>query len=41
MTLRKDQILEHERGNARTWSVEKSLWKRLWASHKADYVMNE
>jgi len=41
MTLRKEQILEHERGSTRTWSVEKSLWKRLWASHKADYAINE
>ena len=41
MTLRKEQILEHERGSTRTWSVEKLLWKRLLASHKADYVMNE
>jgi len=41
MTLRKEQILELGRGSTRTWSVEKSLWKRLWACHKADYVMNE
>jgi hypothetical protein len=41
MTLRKEQILELERRSTRTLSVEKSLWKGLWACYKADYVMTE
>jgi len=37
----KDRILEVERGSSGSHSVKNSLWKRLWTSHKTDYVMNE
>lgn len=33
-------MLVIERGNARSLSLEKSLWKSLWTSRKTDYVMN-
>jgi len=35
MTLRK-----RERGSIRSYSVENSLWARLWICHKADYALN-
>jgi hypothetical protein len=31
--LRKDRILEIERGSTRLHCVEKVLWKRLWTFH--------
>ena len=33
------QLLEIKRGSIRSHSVEKSLWKEVWTSHKTDYVM--
>jgi len=33
-------MLVVERGNARSLSLEKSLWKSVWTSRKTDYVMN-
>jgi hypothetical protein len=36
---RHEQLLEIERGSTRSNSLENSLWKRLWTSHKTDYVM--
>ena len=33
-------MLVIERGNARSLSLEESLWKSLWTSRKTDYVMN-
>ena len=35
---RHEQLLEIKRGSTRSNSLEKSLWKRLWTSHKTDYV---
>jgi len=37
----KKRILEIERGSAKSPSVEKSLWKRLWTCSKKDCRMNE
>jgi hypothetical protein len=33
--------MEIERGGTRSYSVENSLWKRLWACLKAHYKINE
>jgi hypothetical protein len=41
MTLRKENILEIERGSTRSHPVENSLWKRLRTCRKTDYRMNE
>jgi hypothetical protein len=41
MTLRNERILEIERENTRSHSVENSPWKRLWTCRKVDYEMNE
>lgn len=35
-----EKMLVIEGGSARSLSLEKSLWKRLWTSRKTDYVMN-
>jgi hypothetical protein len=34
--LKKIDDLEFERGSTRSYSVEKSLWKRLWTCRKTD-----
>jgi hypothetical protein len=39
--LKEKRILEIERGNTRSQSMEISLWKRLRTCHKTDYRMNE
>jgi hypothetical protein len=41
MFIRKDSILEIERGSIRSYSMENSLWKRLWTCRKTGYRMNE
>ena len=33
--------MEVERGSGRYHSVDKSVWKRLWACFKTDIIMNE
>jgi hypothetical protein len=40
LTLRKEKLLQIERGSTGLFSVENSLWKRLWISRKTDYEMN-
>ena len=37
----KEQILEIERQNTRSYSVKSSLYKKQWTLHKTDYRMNE
>jgi hypothetical protein len=32
-----EKIVEAERGNTRSHSVENLLWRRLWSCHKAGY----
>jgi hypothetical protein len=34
-------MLEFERENTRSHSLENSLWKGLWTCRKTDYAMNE
>jgi len=34
-------VLEIERGNTRSQSLENSPWKKLWTSRKTDYMMNK
>jgi hypothetical protein len=36
---RREQLLEIKRGSTISHSLVNSLWKRLWISHKTDYVM--
>jgi hypothetical protein len=36
-----ERILEIERENTISHSVENSLWKRLWTCGKTDYGMND
>jgi hypothetical protein len=36
---RHEKLLEIKRGSTISHSLENSLWKRLWTSHKTDYVM--
>jgi hypothetical protein len=35
--LGKDKILEYGRGNNGSYSIEKSLWKKLWTCRRTDY----
>jgi hypothetical protein len=39
MILKKEKILEIERGSTRSHCVENLLWKRLWTWRKTHYVM--
>jgi len=39
MTVKKEKVLEIERGSTRSRDVEISLWKGLWICRKADYVL--
>ena len=39
MTLGENTILEIEKGNRRSHSLENSLWERLWTCRKTDYAM--
>jgi hypothetical protein len=39
MTLRKEKILDFERGSSRSHCLENSLWKRLRTCRKTDYTM--
>jgi hypothetical protein len=39
--FRENRILEIERGNTRSHSLENALRKRLWTSRKTDYRMNK
>jgi hypothetical protein len=41
MILGKEKIMEFERGNARSNSLENSLWKRPWTCRKTDYTEKE
>ena len=41
LPYRNERVLEIERGNTRSRSVENWLWKRLWTHHKTDSRMNE
>jgi hypothetical protein len=41
LPYRNEKVLEIERGNTRSRSVENWLWKRLWTRHKTDSRMNE
>jgi hypothetical protein len=36
ITLRKQKIIEGERGSSRSHTLEKSLWKNFWICHKTD-----
>jgi hypothetical protein len=37
---KKDWVREFERGSTRSHSVGNSLWKNLWACHKAEDRVN-
>jgi hypothetical protein len=39
--VKKEMILETERGSTRSHSVENSLWKRLWTCCTPYYGINE
>jgi hypothetical protein len=41
MNLRKEEILEIERGSTSLHSVKNPLWKSLWACRKTDKRVNE